>query len=181
MLDDLQKTYFSRPFSFLDVGCGSGWVVRRVASHPNCVRAVGVDVSGSMIRRAQAQRSTPKEEYHAAPLEAWSSPPFTVAFSMESLYYAQSMAQMISKIYSLLKPGGACICGTDYYTENVDTAYWGKVLDITMHMRSEHEWVEMFADAGFETSSARIRNAQSQKQWKQEQGTLVITAIRPGL
>ena len=178
MLDNLQKTHFGEPFSFLDIGCGSGWVVRRVAAHPNCVRAVGVDVSGSMIRTAQKMRSTPKEEYHTVSLEAWVSQPFTVAFSMESLYYAESMPQMISKIYSLLKPGGVCVCGTDYYTENIDTAHWGMMMNIPIHMHSESEWVDMFAGAGFDASSYRIRNAQSSKRWKQRQGTLVITAVR---
>lgn len=181
MLEKLEDTYFGEPFSFLDVGCGNGWVVRRVAANPNCTRAVGVDVSSQMIDAAKQMCNTPKEAYHKTTLEEWSSPPFTVIFSIESLYYAQSMKLMLSKIYSLLEPGGVCVCGTDYYTENVDTAYWGQMLGITMHMHSESEWVKLFTDAGFETKAERIRNAQSTKQWKRNQGTLLINGIRPTL
>ena len=30
-------------FSFIDAGCGNGWVVRSVASLPNCIQATGID------------------------------------------------------------------------------------------------------------------------------------------
>ncbi|MEJ2260608.1 MAG: methyltransferase type 11, partial [Nitrosopumilaceae archaeon] len=39
----LEKISFEKPFSFLDVGCGNGWVVRKIASHPNCTKSIGID------------------------------------------------------------------------------------------------------------------------------------------
>ena len=38
-----------KKFSFLDVGCGNGWVVRKLANHPECQYAAGVDGSEYMI------------------------------------------------------------------------------------------------------------------------------------
>ena len=32
---------FDKPFSFLDIGCGNGWVVRKIAQLPKCKKAVG--------------------------------------------------------------------------------------------------------------------------------------------
>ena len=31
----LDRISFDKPFSFLDVGCGNGWVVRKIAPLPN--------------------------------------------------------------------------------------------------------------------------------------------------
>ncbi len=30
---------FDKPFSFLDIGCGNGWVVRKIAQLPKCKKA----------------------------------------------------------------------------------------------------------------------------------------------
>src|SRR5271157_6138310 len=38
----------------LDVGCGTGWLVRRMASLVSAGLAAGVDVSDAMLRRAEA-------------------------------------------------------------------------------------------------------------------------------
>ena len=43
---------FDKPFSFLDIGCGNGWVVRKIANHPKCKKAMGIDKSKNMIKRA---------------------------------------------------------------------------------------------------------------------------------
>ena len=170
---------FGEPFSFLDVGCGNGWVVRKVAANPLCTRAVGIDKSAQMIRNAQDRRVSPLEEYHAVSLEGWESEPFKVAFSMESLYYAESLPGAISRVYSLLSLGGVFLCGTDFYTENPETAGWANAMDVTMHMHSEPEWTAMFREAGFKTTSTRIRDPASQVRWKREQGTLLVTGVRP--
>ena len=30
-------------YSFIDAGCGNGWVVRKVSKSSNCLRAIGID------------------------------------------------------------------------------------------------------------------------------------------
>ena len=40
---------FDKPFSFLDIGCGNGWVVRKIAQLAKCKKAVGIDKSLSLI------------------------------------------------------------------------------------------------------------------------------------
>lgn len=174
----LDSLDMGEPFSFLDVGCGNGWVVRKMAAHPLCTRAVGIDKSAQMIRRAEQLRRSDIEEYRAVPLERWDAPPFRMAFSMESMYYVESFREGISKVYSLLEPGGIFACGTDYYVENKETAWWGEQLDITMHRLSQSQWEEAFRQAGFRTTSSRIRN-RGKTGWQRDHGTLFITGIRP--
>ena len=103
--------------------------------------------------------------------------PFDVVFSMESLYYSPSVPDAISKVYSLLVPGGTFVCGTDYYAENPDTAGWADTMDVTMHMYAESEWLDMFKEAGFRTSATRVTDPDSDTRWKRDAGTLFITGV----
>lgn len=175
----LDAMAWNEPFSFLDVGCGNGWVVRRMAAYDTCIRAVGIDKSAGMIGRAREMAGSGTEAYCAASLEEWESAPFDVAFSMESLYYSPSVPGALSKVYSLLVPGGTFVCGTDYYAENAETARWGDEMDITLHMYSEAEWVAMFEAAGFRTSATHVTNPASDIRWKRDLGTLFVTGTRP--
>ena len=45
----LHTISFETPFTFLDVGCGNGWVVRKIAEDPNCKKSIGIDKSKKMI------------------------------------------------------------------------------------------------------------------------------------
>ena len=40
-------------YSFIDAGCGNGWVVRNIGSDPKCKKAIGVDGSLNMIEKAK--------------------------------------------------------------------------------------------------------------------------------
>ena len=42
-----------KPFSAIDIGCGNGWVVRKLQEMDNCQFAQGVDGSISMIEKAR--------------------------------------------------------------------------------------------------------------------------------
>ena len=174
----LNTINMNEPFSFLDVGCGDGWVVRRIAGNPNCIRATGIDKSNLMIRRAKKLQVHPHEEYHVMSINKWESDPFNLIFSMESLYYAKSVPDAISKIHSMLIHNGKFICGTDYYTENTETAHWADTMPITLHMYSESEWVDMFAKSGFSVSYCRVKQPDSPIRWKKEQGTLFIIGVK---
>ena len=39
-------------FSFIDAGCGNGWVVRLVKAHNDCAAATGVDGAQKMIGKS---------------------------------------------------------------------------------------------------------------------------------
>ena len=41
-----------KSFSFIDAGCGNGWVVRKVSKNKECVNSIGVDGSSKMIDKA---------------------------------------------------------------------------------------------------------------------------------
>ncbi|MEK0339804.1 MAG: class I SAM-dependent methyltransferase, partial [Nitrosopumilus sp.] len=172
----LQTISFDKPFTFLDVGCGNGWVVRKIAKENNCKKAIGIDVSNKMIIQAKKKMSNKKEEFFHTDIEYWDyKGKFDFIFSMESLYYADSIEVALEKIYKLLKSGGEFFCGTDFYTENKATARWANVMKIQMHLHSKKEWKEFFKNAGFQVKTKHIKDSKNKKKWKREFGTLFIT------
>ena len=53
----LDKLVFDKPFTFLDIGCGNGWVVRKISQLSNCRRAIGIDKSRIMIKKAKEKKN----------------------------------------------------------------------------------------------------------------------------
>ena len=49
VLQFLKTISFDKPFTFLDVGCGNGWVIRKMAKEEKCKKATGIDKSRKMI------------------------------------------------------------------------------------------------------------------------------------
>lgn len=171
----LRTVSFKKPFSFLDVGCGNGWVVREIAKLRNCKWAVGIDKSENMIENALAKKKSSKEEYVKTDLESWKyTGKFDYIFSMESLYYSVPMEPALRKVYKLLKRGGQFFCGTDFYSENKITRRWKDQMKIPMDLRSKKEWKEVFESMGFQTKLKQVRDPQNPKQWKRELGTLFV-------
>ena len=175
----LRSISFDRPFSFLDVGCGNGWVVRKMARLETCIKAVGIDKSKNMIKKARLQAGSPKEHYYAGDIANWKyRQKFDYIFSMESLYYTIPMENALCKIYRLIKPGGKFLCGTDFYKDNKATTGWSKKMNIPLDLRSKKEWKKMFAAAGFETKTRQVRDAANQKKWKRQYGTLFVIGTK---
>lgn len=171
----LKSVSFDKSFSFLDVGCGNGWVVRKIAEESHCKKAIGIDKSKNMILQANAKKKTVKEKYIHKNIESLrTKSKFDFIFSMESLYYTDSIDAALKKIYRLLKPGGKFFCGTDFYTDNTATTKWADMMKIQMHLHSKQEWKKLFEKAGFETKTKHVKDLKSNKKWKREFGTLFI-------
>jgi len=171
----LDKLLFTQNFRFLDIGCGNGWVVRKMSQKSSCIKAIGIDKSKMMIKNAKSKILSEKESYFVSELETWNTKEkFDIIFSMESLYYSVPMEYALEKIFKLLKKGGIFYCGTDFYSENHLTTRWVKDMNVPMDLRSEKEWKKMFRDVGFTTRSKHVTDPKNQSKWKREFGTLFV-------
>ncbi len=171
----LSKITFDKPFSFLDVGCGNGWVVRKMAQQKNCKKAIGIDKSKKMIQIALDNKLSNKEDYFVEDIQSWRyKGKFDIIFSMESLYYVDSIENALKKIYNLLKPDGKFYCGTDFYSDNKATSNWPDMVKLKMHLLSKKQWRDLFSNVGFKTRTKQIKDKSSRKKWKREHGTLFI-------
>ena len=107
----LDKLVFKNSFTFLDIGCGNGWVVRKISQLSNCKKAIGIDKSRTMIKKAKEKKASEKEDYFTTDLESWKyAGKFDVVFSMEALYYSVPMEPALKKVYKLLKKSGIFYC-----------------------------------------------------------------------
>ncbi|MDB0029006.1 class I SAM-dependent methyltransferase, partial [bacterium] len=136
-----ERASLERNFSFLDLGCGNGWVVRKLENDPLCARSVGIDGAKQMIEKASEGVS--KSEFLLENIDTYSSPDkFDLIHSMEVLYYLENPALTVKKITdSWLNKGGRLIAGVDLYYENQESHSWEEKVGTKMMMLKEAEWI----------------------------------------
>jgi len=139
-----------KKFSFLDLGCGNGWVVREIAKNPLCYRAVGIDGSENMISKANSL-SNDDVEYILEDINSFSSKEkYDIIHSMEVLYYLDNPKEILKKVLNnWLENNGRLIIGIDHYYENTDSHSWEEKVGTKMLMFNELDWVQMFRKVGF--------------------------------
>jgi SAM-dependent methyltransferase len=136
----------------LDVGCGSGWASRLLASFANKGRVTGIDISDEMVKLAgESSASFPQCDFEIASAELlpFSDNEFTHAFSMESLYYYRDIPRALKEIHRVLKPGGVFVTVMDLYLENKPSHQWIPGLKVPVELLSTDEYRSLFLNAGF--------------------------------
>ena len=159
----------NKQFSFIDAGCGNGWVVRKVNLYDLCSYSIGVDGSKNMIDKAKKIDST--GNYICSDLMKW-KPKEKVDFvhSMEVLYYFENPSKLLKHIYDFwLKKEGTLIVGVDFYKENILSHSWPESLNTTMTLLSKKEWFKCFTQSGFRNVELSQINSSNDFE-----GTLVI-------
>ena len=172
MLAELLEGW-NRPFRAMDIGCGNGWVVRRLSAHALCSHASGVDGAPSMI--AKARTIDPDGDYIEAMLPEWTpGAPYDLVHTMECLYYLEDPLGFLQTLHDeWMLPGGRLVIGVDHYTENPASHDWGPSLNVHMALLSMDDWTSGLKEAGFTDITAMQVGAK--EDWA---GTLVLTANR---
>ena len=168
-----ERLEIGEKFSFLDLGCGNGWVARLTANNALCRRSIGIDGAQQMISNAQSRGG--KTKYILADINTFNSPEkYDVIHSMEVLYYLENPADIVKRISdSWLNKNGRLIVGLDHYYENKDSHSWQEDVGTPMLMLKAAEWVQMFKKAGLNEVETWYSNKHAD--WN---GTLVITGIK---
>ena len=136
------------PFSAIDVGCGNGWLCRKLTSLDDCNKVVGIDGSKEMIAKAKQKG---EGEFHLATLPGWQPPQkFDLIHSMEFLYYLKEPLEILKIFFNeWLEDQGILIAGIDHYLENTTSHDWPQSLNVHMTTLSEEQWKQGMIDAGF--------------------------------
>jgi len=170
MLNLIPDQIIKTKFSFLDIGCGNGWVVKRISNTSLCNLAVGIDGAEKMISKAKLNDTHSK--YYQLNIDDLSSynEHFDIVFSMEVFYYLKNPQNTLNHIlHHLLNKNGCFIMGIDHYQENTPSLKWPIELEVDMWTYSILEWQKMFQNAGF--SNIKVSQVGQKNDWL---GTLVI-------
>ena len=148
MLDFSLKNF--KNFSFIDAGCGTGWVVRMVSKMNLCVNACGIDGSRKMIEKAK--RLDINNQYFCSNLLTW-KPKFKkdLVHSMEVLYYFENPSIVLKNFFdNWLTERGRLIIGIDFYKENLSCHDWPDKTNVSiMKLLTITDWIRMFEGCGF--------------------------------
>ena len=169
MLQKIPSSILSTKFSFLDLGCGNGWVVRKMNKNKNCIKSVGIDGAENMIKKAT--NLNPELEYIKLDLDQLNyNEKFNIVFSMEVFYYLKDPLNTLKYIYTnMIHYNGFFIMGIDHYLENKPSLKWPKDLDLNLQTLSIDDWVKMVQLAGF--SKVKYKQFGVKENWA---GTLII-------
>ena len=79
-------------FSFIDAGCGNGWLVRNMSTDSRCKKSIGIDGSKRMIKKAK--KLDKKNEYVCSDLLCWKpNEKVKLVMSMEVFYYFENPSE----------------------------------------------------------------------------------------
>ena len=148
----LKKMRLAPTDNVLDVGCGAGWLSRRLAKSVPEGRVVGMDISDEMIRHARRASVDFDNLMFVAGEVAqipWQPNFFSHVISVESSYYWPDPAAGIKDIFRVLGDGGSAWILINYYRDNPHCHQWGSLLAVPTHLFSAEEWAEHFRTAGF--------------------------------
>jgi SAM-dependent methyltransferase len=149
----------------LDVGCGTGWLLRKaVRSRPD-LQGLGIDISGEMIStaRAEATRESVEglvflesdwESIDPATLETGvCSRPIIAAVCVSSLHYFSDPPAAVRKIYECLLPGAKFVLVDRAKEGSMLTRLWGflheRIIKDQVRFYSSSELLDIVKSAGF--------------------------------
>ena len=157
-------------FSFIDIGCGNGWVIRKILQNPYCLYALGIDGAENMIKKARLQNIG---DFIQIDIEKFQfKKKFDIIFSMVTFYYLENIDTFINNLYDNgINDNGSLIIGIDHYKENTSTLTWEKDYNLKTTTLSIEDWHKKLSKYSF--SNIRIYQYGQKEDWE---GTLILHA-----
>ena len=157
----LSHIQIDRDATILDVGCGGGATVARLASMAEQGKIFGVDYSAASVataRRTNAARiATGQVDVRIASVSALPFPDntFGVVTAVETHYYWPDLRRDLVEILRVLEPGGTLIVIAEVYRgRRLDSLYRPVMAALGAAYLTEPAHRELFTSAGFTSVSA---------------------------
>ncbi|MDR2888561.1 MAG: class I SAM-dependent methyltransferase [Lachnospiraceae bacterium] len=141
-------------FSVLDVGCGTGYVLRKMASSTS-IHGYGIDVEDEMI--AVARKKCPDMTIQRSPCEntPFSDCQFDVLTACMAYHHFSDKAGFIKEASKILKPGGCLYIADPFFPYPIRKIINAilKLVRLTGKFFTAHEIETDFSKEGFKMSS----------------------------
>ena len=154
------------PKTVLDVGCGTGRLLRKAKEQWPNAQLIGVDAAEKMIE--QATQLFPQAEFHVAMAEALPLPDASVdvAFSTLSFHHWENQAKGVSEVARVLSPGGK------FLLADISVPRWIAVFVKHFKRNSPSRIRDIFEEAGLAVEL-------QQHQWRWSRVLLVTVGRKP--
>lgn len=134
----------------VDLGTGSGYLLRALRDSDDIGRGYGLDASSEMLGNARGYTDDPRIGFLRGDFEAL---PFATdsvdhVVTMEAFYYARDPRRALEEVRRVLRPGGTFYCGVNYFEESEHTHGWEERVGVEMTLWSSAEYRAAFRDAG---------------------------------
>ena len=191
----------------LDLGCGTGWSARRMASLVEGTAAerpqdfgqvIGLDVSDEMIRQARelsAECENALFVWGSAHEIPWEDNYFHKALSIEAFYYYHDQPRVLAELLRVMAPGAELYILINLYRDNPYSLLWVGHLQVPVVVRSAAEYADLLRTAGFgevawrqvpdltptpDTYTGRWFSSAEELRESKRIGALLLTARKPG-
>lgn len=146
----LARMPVERGDTVVDLGTGSGYVLRALRDTADIGRGYGLDASPEMLKNARGYTDDTaigyvRGDFDSLPFESGS---VDHVFSMEAFYYARDPHATLEEVRRILRPGGTFYCAVNYFEENHHTHHWQENLSVEMTRWSVSEYRRAFREAG---------------------------------
>lgn len=133
--------------NFLEVGCGTGAMIDRIAHH--YVRSVGIDPIVSLLERAPKRDGI---EYYPIPLEELEyRDEFDTVLMRNILHHVQDPESAVEHVFKTVKPGGKLVVCEGVPPSSRELKFYTELFRMfdNRHILNEGDLISMFRLGGF--------------------------------
>jgi SAM-dependent methyltransferase len=119
----------------LDIGCGGGRSVGKLAAHASAGRVVGIDYSDESVRASQREnaeligRGRVAIEQASVSLLPFPDDTFDLVTAIETHFWWPNLPQDMVEVHRVVKPGGRVAIIAEFYNGGKHTKYAGRLSD----------------------------------------------------
>jgi ubiquinone/menaquinone biosynthesis C-methylase UbiE len=168
----------------LEVGCGTGFLLRAMLKREPCLRGVGLDIAEAMI--VEAERLATQEnvqnarflqaDWESLDLQLLAEYDFRVAFCANAFHYFSDPRAAAEKFHHVLPVGGSLYVLERNTASSMMTRGWGwlhrHVIKDNVEFYCVDQLLGYFRNAGF--NEARVVRSISRIMWKKKLYTSIV-------
>lgn len=158
----LDKIDIKENFTILDVGCGGGKTINRLAHSVKSGKVIGVDYSKDCVEWSKKFNSQlikeGKVEVYNCSVEKlpFEDGRFDLITAVETIYFWPDLSSNLKEIKRVLKPSGKFIIINEMYMDGDSKEQYKEYVD-KMNIYTPEELYEIMAESGYKNISMEIK------------------------
>lgn len=143
----------------LEIGCGTGQLIKEIGEEQKNVSYLGIDVAENMVEIAKESNDGPRMEFRVCPVEEFSSEEkYDIIFCTHAFPYFPDKAVVVKKMTGLCKEGGEIIIANSSTNTPKDffINFFLKATTSEAKYLSVKQMKRLFAEAGLSVKEVRV-------------------------